>query len=177
MTSPQQPRSAQALCQTCGLCCDGTLFGDVKLGPQDAREALYELNASFEAEPQHDILLQPCAAYNHGVCQVYPHRPRTCENFQCKLLHKYVNTTLSWDEASTIIQTTKTQKTRVENKLYKLLGTSKRTNLYNLYEQFHVLYKDQYKTATFRKKYGHLMLLYQGLMLKLRSSFYATESQ
>jgi uncharacterized protein len=76
-----------SLCQSCGLCCDGSLFGLVVLAPEEvepARRRRLPLVASgrgFE---------QPCAALDAEVdgrrtCSIYAERPLSCRKFSCRL--------------------------------------------------------------------------------------------
>jgi uncharacterized protein len=78
-----------ALCQACGLCCDGTLFGRVGLEADEIEPArrnrlhVIESGTSFE---------QPCAALSVGerrLCSAYETRPRACARFVCRLYERH----------------------------------------------------------------------------------------
>lgn len=69
-----------ALCRACGLCCDGTLFGLVRLLPGEA-VALPQLAAADAA-----TLPQPCPALQGVLCACYDVRPQSCRAFDCLLL-------------------------------------------------------------------------------------------
>jgi Fe-S-cluster containining protein len=81
------------LCQSCGLCCDGSLFGRVSLAPEEvaaARQRHLPVLANGRA------LEQPCTALasldgadRRRVCSVYPDRPRACRDFACRLHEKH----------------------------------------------------------------------------------------
>lgn len=75
------------LCTRCGLCCDGTLLGDVELtGPAEAaRLELLGLDVDTD-DGDADVLPLPCAALRGTCCRIYPQRPRTCRAFECRLL-------------------------------------------------------------------------------------------
>jgi hypothetical protein len=80
-----------ALCQACGLCCDGSLFGRVDLEPGEVDRAralrlrVIESGKSFE---------QPCSALARGTregqrtCGIYEDRPASCRRFECRLHEK-----------------------------------------------------------------------------------------
>lgn len=68
---------AGALCRACGLCCDGTLFGLVRLQPGEA-VALVQLGGGS--------LPQPCPALKGVLCSIYEARPSACRAFDCLLL-------------------------------------------------------------------------------------------
>lgn len=77
------------LCTRCGLCCDGTLFGDVELrGPAEAArvEALGLEVDTDDADSE--VLALPCAGLKGTRCSVYPHRPSCCRTFECRLLQQ-----------------------------------------------------------------------------------------
>jgi len=75
------------LCRRCGLCCDGTLLGDVELtGPAEAaRLELLGLDVDSD-DGDADVLPLPCAALRGTCCSIYTQRPRTCRAFECRLL-------------------------------------------------------------------------------------------
>jgi Fe-S-cluster containining protein len=86
----QRASSAElsSLCQSCGLCCDGSLFGRVDLGPGEVEGArrrglrVVRGGKSFE---------QPCSAFagDGGRCAIYEERPLSCRRFVCRLYEKY----------------------------------------------------------------------------------------
>lgn len=78
-----------ALCTRCGLCCDGTLFGDVELSGWAEAIQMEVLGLNIEddnGEGGRAMLQQPCTALKGTVCSVYAHRPKCCRTFECKLL-------------------------------------------------------------------------------------------
>ncbi|HEX3770515.1 MAG TPA: YkgJ family cysteine cluster protein [Polyangiaceae bacterium] len=77
------------LCRSCGLCCDGSLFGRARLDPDEVEGArrrglrVVASGASFE---------QPCAALVASppfACSIYADRPRACGRFTCKLYERH----------------------------------------------------------------------------------------
>jgi Putative zinc- or iron-chelating domain len=82
------------LCQSCGLCCDGSLFGRVGLQGDDVERArrgrlrVLESGNAFE---------QPCSAltgHEAGIdgrrrCSIYDERPRSCRRFVCRLYDRH----------------------------------------------------------------------------------------
>lgn len=88
------------LCTRCGLCCDGTLFGDVELrGPAEAArvEALGLEVDTDDADSE--LLALPCAGLHGTRCSVYPHRPQCCRTFECRLLQQAKRGDLSVNDA------------------------------------------------------------------------------
>jgi uncharacterized protein len=85
------PADLAALCQACGLCCDGSLFGFVPLAPDEVAPArknrlpVLENGRGFE---------QPCpslATDDDGRlgCSIYEERPAACRRFACRLYERY----------------------------------------------------------------------------------------
>lgn len=65
-----------ALCTSCGLCCDGTLFVASRLQPGE----------QFPGVAAGAWFSQPCAQLNGRCCGIYDQRPRACRNFECALV-------------------------------------------------------------------------------------------
>jgi hypothetical protein len=70
-----------ALCLSCALCCDGTLFGGAPLEPDEVEPAVRAGLRVFRSDFE-----QPCAALRGCSCSIYEARPRACRKFECRLL-------------------------------------------------------------------------------------------
>jgi uncharacterized protein len=79
--------SGEKLCLACGLCCDGTLFDNVRLGPGDEAKKLKALGLPVtvsRARPPVTFFRQPCAALcADRTCRLYADRPGQCRTFEC----------------------------------------------------------------------------------------------
>ena len=79
--------SGEQLCLACGLCCDGTLFDNVRLGPGDDAKKLKALGLPVVAARSGAAVThfrQPCAALcADRSCRVYADRPGQCRTFEC----------------------------------------------------------------------------------------------
>ena len=74
--------SVGELCQTCGLCCDGTLFTLVPLSSDDVAPS----GVTVDTKPTGARgLRQPCSALSGTCCTVYAQRPMACRRYQCLL--------------------------------------------------------------------------------------------
>jgi hypothetical protein len=106
------------LCTRCGLCCDGTLFGDVELsGP---REATRLAALGLDVDPDDadvELLALPCRGLRGTRCSVYRHRPRCCRTFECRLLQDAERGAVSVSDALTTIGDAKTQVRQVTSLL------------------------------------------------------------
>ena len=74
------------LCPSCGLCCNGVLFGDVELRRGDNAKHLAELGMELSRKGRKECFNQPCTCFDGKWCQIYPERPQRCRRFECKLL-------------------------------------------------------------------------------------------
>ncbi len=106
------------LCTRCGLCCDGTLFGDVELtGPREATR-LEALGLDVDADDADaELLTLPCRGLRGTRCSVYAHRPQCCRTFECRLLQDAGRGAITVDQALTRIAEAKAQVQRVKTLL------------------------------------------------------------
>ncbi|MEY2880640.1 MAG: hypothetical protein RLZZ15_3020 [Verrucomicrobiota bacterium] len=78
---------AEQLCLACGLCCDGTLFDNVRLAPRDDAPRLRALGLPVAVTRGHTPVAyfrQPCAGLcANRTCRVYADRPTQCRDFEC----------------------------------------------------------------------------------------------
>ena len=88
------------LCTRCGLCCDGTLLGDVELtGPAEAaRLEILGLDVDTD-DADTELLALPCAGLRGTTCSVYAHRPQCCRTFECRLLQNARRGAVTVDDA------------------------------------------------------------------------------
>jgi hypothetical protein len=82
-----KPSLTDALCTTCGLCCDGSLFADVELAGESEAARLEVMGLEIDdGDAGGGSLVQPCAALQGKMCGIYAHRPKCCRTFECRLL-------------------------------------------------------------------------------------------
>ncbi len=109
------------LCTRCGLCCDGTLFGDVELsGPAEAaRLEVLGLDVDTD-DADAELLALPCAGLRGTRCSVYAHRPQCCRTFECRLLQNAQRGAVTHEEALARILEARAQVQRVQTLLATL---------------------------------------------------------
>ena len=73
------------MCASCGLCCNGAIFGDVPVAAEEAAE-LRGLGIPVEARDGRDRFAQPCAMLRGTRCSIYESRPGTCRSYRCRVL-------------------------------------------------------------------------------------------
>ncbi len=109
------------LCTRCGLCCDGTLFGDVELtGPREASR-LEALGLDVDTDDADvELLALPCAGLRRTRCSVYIHRPQCCRTFECRLLQDTARGAVTEVDALAKVVEAQEQVTRVKTLLVGL---------------------------------------------------------
>ena len=109
------------LCTRCGLCCDGTLLGDVELtGPAEAaRLELLGLDVDTD-DADAELLALPCAALRGARCGIYLERPKCCRTFECRLLQNAARGTVSVERALDQIAEARAQVQRVKSLLARV---------------------------------------------------------
>ena len=95
--------SLSELCLECGLCCDGTLFRQVKISPAE-RDELVALGIGVGQKSKHDVMWLPCGKLNGKCCTIYEARPGGCQRFVCTLGKRLVDRELTLDEARSHVQ-------------------------------------------------------------------------
>ena len=76
--------ATRKLCLSCGLCCNGVIFRDVKLRARDDVAVLQSYGLPILGQGS-GRLAQPCAALDGCRCRVYANRPMYCQQFECGL--------------------------------------------------------------------------------------------
>jgi Fe-S-cluster containining protein len=84
-----QKKELEKLCLSCGLCCNGVLFANVKLQPADRAKVLLKLGIPVQSTGVREKFHQPCVALSNCTCAIYKNRPTHCRSFEC-LLYKHV---------------------------------------------------------------------------------------
>jgi Fe-S-cluster containining protein len=82
------------LCQSCGLCCDGSLFGRVDLESEEVERAR---KLRLKVVPSGKTFEQPCSALvtsgsddrARRSCSIYDERPLSCRRFACRLYERH----------------------------------------------------------------------------------------
>jgi Fe-S-cluster containining protein len=95
-------RDESALCQACGLCCQGQLYGRV---PLLAEEIALARTWPVEFTTYKDVvnLKQPCGCFQEQRCSVYSQRPQTCVKYRCQLLRRLGQNEISQAEAVKLV--------------------------------------------------------------------------
>jgi Fe-S-cluster containining protein len=163
------------LCLSCGLCCNGTIFANVKLQPGDDAARLRDLGLRISiprsASPTAQFT-QPCAALEGCRCRIYDQRPRYCREFECVLLKSVKAGELKPAAALRIIGVAKQRSDKVRELLRDLGETDEQATLAARFrrtaKRLQQADLDQEKAG----KYGQLTLAVHELNYLLSENFY-----
>lgn len=95
-------RGSPDLCTQCGLCCQGVVHSHAAL---DTSELDLAQELSFRVDTFEDGLgfHLPCPQYQGDRCTSYQHRPRSCVDYQCELLQRFLTGEVSLEESLSLI--------------------------------------------------------------------------
>ena len=167
------PDAAQQLCLECGLCCNGVIFADGQLQPEDDVARLKELGLKLKCGEKFH---QPCAAHTKGCCAIYSERPVYCRQFDCALLKSVSSGEISNDQAVTIIDNARTRAAKVDRLLQKLGDSDEHSALVL---RFRRTSKALLNAPTVRETaalFSELTLAMHRLNLLLNQKFYPPET-
>ena len=153
-----------ALCKSCGLCCDGTFFTSTSLDEASETE-----NTTSEAKTE-NLLAQPCPHFASAEgCGVYGDRPRSCAEFQCRLLNKLREKRVSLDDAMRIVTLAKKQKAEVLDAIDAKATFLKPTPLKTKFES--IFFENRYADKQSRKEDARAYLAFGALHHLIRKHF------
>lgn len=165
---------ANSLCKECGLCCNGVIFADVQLRPQDNAGRLRALGLAFARKTKLGIekFRQPCTAFVGCKCNVYAERPTYCREFECLLLKGVKAGTVRTTEAQRVIRSALKQSETVKSLLRQLGDTDETLSLSKRFRRTRL----KIECGTFDKNtahtFGELTLAVHELNMLLSDKFY-----
>ncbi len=160
------------LCLSCGLCCDGTLFADVKLTSADAARLAQPPGSVVRGRKYSLRLPQPCFGWIHGKCNIYDSRPDHCRRFDCDLLSRVETRDISSDCALQIIQQCRSKADQVRDLLRALGNASERTPLTQRFRQVTRTLENKKPDRRTRATYGDLSVAMHELHCLLADNIY-----
>ena len=182
------PSVAEKLCLTCGLCCNGVIFADVRLQRGDVAAKLRALGlrlSGASARPtaqasceklQRPFLQkkfnQPCAAFDGCRCRIYEDRPKYCRAFDCALLQSVNRGDAKPSDALNLIEKARRRADKVRQILRKIGDKDEHVALSVRFRQTsRRLQQGKVDQAT-SHLFSQLTLAVQDLSFLLSESFY-----
>lgn len=151
----------QGLCQRCGMCCDGTLFGGI---PIKKGESLEEFQAAgystfWQEEKEIHALVQPCSQYRDCKCQAYADRPRACRYFECQLYARVVGGEMELEPAVEIVERARDQQALLKKLIAEHLPDLSELSLREALKRIdEMLEATGDELVEFQKRHGRLLV-------------------
>lgn len=124
----------QRICGACGLCCDGTLFADVRLREEDDPKDLLTLGFKLKRRKGYYFFKQPCQAKTEGECQIYENRPSRCRAFECRQLLDLKDEQITEDSVLEVIRSTRDLTSQIDELLTQAGDDRKNRSLMQRFE-------------------------------------------
>lgn len=166
----QDNTQLQNLCQSCGLCCDGTLFESVDLDLQDATILRESAGTQLQLSENKKYFHQPCVAYQNKSCVVYLARPQACQRYSCKLLRQLKKQEISWNIASIIVAETILQRDKLKQQIQTVMPIKDHTSLRRITKTFEETQRRLHGEPAV-KLYGEIFLSIGVLQIRLERFF------
>lgn len=171
--NPGESSIASRLCLRCGLCCNGVLFGDVRVVEEDKPEKLLGLGLPLQRTEGTWHFDQPCSAHGCDGCGIYADRPAYCASFNCALLQDVLRGRRDEEEAWRIVDRAKGLAASVGKMLAARGETDETRSLSRRYQRFIARHEGgEGATPEFRKQHGELTVAVLSLNQVMKLSFY-----
>ncbi|HBM16098.1 MAG TPA: hypothetical protein DD381_07150 [Lentisphaeria bacterium] len=130
LTEPDFSTKNRNICIECGLCCDGSIYPNVFIHEDDDISFIEQFG--FNPSKVNGELSSPlpCKWQKENLCTLYhdSRRLKTCKEYKCKLLEKYLSGEISY--AAAIIEIKALLKARNSIKQFcDLLNAPKKENI------------------------------------------------
>ena len=169
-------KPAEQLCLACGLCCDGTLFGHVKLGPGDNVKKLKALGLPVSVSRSQTPVArfpQPCAALcADRTCRLYADRPVQCRIFECGVFKDAQAGRIKFSAALRLVKQARQLADQVRGLLRKLGDTEEHLSLNERFRRAQQRMESGVADEAARDTFGELGLAVHALNLLAHEKFY-----
>jgi len=164
-----------SLCLECGLCCNGVIFGDVQLRPQDNAARLRALGLAFGQKSRAGVekFKQPCTAFGGCKCNIYSERPTYCRQFECLLLQSVKAGEVKISEARKVIRSALQRAGRVKTLLRKLGDSDESLALRKRFQRMRRTMERQPLSKEAAHAFSELTLAVHELNMILSERFYS----
>lgn len=164
------------LCLECGLCCNGVLFADGQLQPDDNSSRLEKLGLKLKQKPKTEgakrKFIQPCAAFDGCRCGIYTERPAYCRQFECLLLKRVASGETSRTEASRIVSRARCRVSKVKRLLRDLGDADESVALSIRFRRMARQLESRQLDSDAAERFSELTLAAHDLNMLLAEAFY-----
>ncbi len=98
---------ASTLCQTCGMCCDGTLFSYARIYPEELKKVKSQGFNVKRKDRRTTVFTFPCHHLVDNKCSIYADRPKKCSGYFCRLTKQVIRGDKTLEVALEDVQETK----------------------------------------------------------------------
>ena len=186
LNRPNAP-APESICVACGLCCDGTIFSDVKLVRGDDAKVLASLGLPLThrqptnqkaapTAPRGYRFPQPCRALEGCRCRIYESRPGYCRQFECLLLKQVQQNRATPAQALRLIRAARRRAHKVRQLLRALGDADEQNALADRFRRTTRRLQNGTSDRETAELYGRLTLAFHNLLLLIRASFYNESS-
>lgn len=114
------PVSEQKICITCGLCCDGTLFGTAGLEAGEMGNLPENIEKNYKKIKDKEYFKLPCP-YFRGKCTIYEQKKAiVCSSYRCQLLKDFAEKKVILHDALQIVRQAKQMRDRLMEQYCKI---------------------------------------------------------
>jgi Fe-S-cluster containining protein len=170
------PEPLEQLCLACGLCCDGTLFDNVRLEPGDDAKQLRSLGLPVTVSRGRTPVTtfpQPCAALcKDRTCRVYAGRPKQCRTYECAVFKGMQAGELTPAAALRRVTNARRQADRVRRLLRQLGDTEEHRSLGERFHRMQCRMEEQPADADALAVFADLSLAVHRLKLLAHARFH-----
>ena len=167
---------SNSLCLECGLCCNGVIFANGQLQPEDDAEHLRSLGLKFppnrKSKIENQKFLQPCAAFDGRKCKIYSERPKYCRAFECLLLKSIRTGETDMTRALRTVRTARQRAEKVKRFLRELGDAQENVALSIRFQKTKKRIESGPLDETTADAFGQLTLAVHDLNLLLANAFY-----
>ncbi|MCE7992562.1 MAG: YkgJ family cysteine cluster protein [Roseivirga sp.] len=161
--------SSSDLCLKCGICCDGTAFGQAVLENKDLNTATQQISL-LDKEGKR-ILKLPCQALSDCSCTIYANRPKVCATYECILLKQYINGKVTESIAHQTIHRVKSIREEIETQLKETGNENQKEDIHARMRDFERDLLTRMPPVEYRQLHGPLLLKYKVLQKLLIDRF------
>jgi hypothetical protein len=134
---PQNPKSEQTICITCGFCCDGTLFDQAALQPGEKGDLPRYMEESYFKNEKGEYFRLPCGYFDEK-CSIYEHKKaHVCSAFRCQLLKDFSKKKITQANAKKLVKNAMAQRKEILALSEKLLRSPEKIPFRKLLLELH----------------------------------------
>ncbi len=158
VVSPDGLTPASALCTSCGLCCDGTVFRVARLREGEVPSPEMADGARWEDGGERPAFLLPCHAFV-GHCGIYEVRPEVCGSFRCRVLRRAEQGSMSWERAHALVREGKARRDALRGALVRVTGEGRPgESLASEMRRVRGMRGDDESEGSFRRRMGEVLV-------------------